>query len=265
MTMQELIIHDGNFHEYTGIHDSVHGRGLIPRDFDKTPFCSLPFTAVVDFPSIPQGEWSARIKAMEESKTRLSDVIRRVKMPSLNQGSTNFCWANGPVNCIRVIRAVNNLPFIDLSPASVACPINGFRNEGGWGTRALKQIVDEGIVPASMWPANAIDRQYDNEATREMRKNFKCLEWYDLIPRNFGQLITLLMLRIPVAVGYNWWRHEVTAIDPVEISPGNFGVRIWNSWGDDWPSQGAGGMSVLAQSKATPDDAVAPRSAVAFS
>ena len=75
-------------------------------------------------------------------------------------------------------------------------------------------------------------------------------------PRNFDQLATCLLSGIPVAIGLNWWSHEVTAMDLVETSPGVFGVRIWNSWGDGWEDRG---MAVLSQSKATPDDAVAPR------
>jgi hypothetical protein len=68
--------------------------------------------------------------------------------------------------------------------------------------------------------------------------------------------MTCLFLRIPVAVGYNWWSHEVCAVDPVRVSAGNYGIRIRNSWGS---SYGEDGFATLAGSKAIPDDAVAPR------
>ncbi|MBI2807907.1 MAG: hypothetical protein HYX68_23230 [Planctomycetes bacterium] len=181
---------------------------------------------------------------------------RAAGMKSLDQDGTNYCWANGPVNCVRVIRAVNGQPFVDLSPASVAAPFTHYRNEGGFGTDALRYIVEHGVASTEFWPANAIDPRFD---TPEMRKNaakHRVTEWYDLRPGNFDQLATCLLLGFPVAVGYNWWGHEVTALDLVETSPGVFGVRIWNSWGDSWSERG---MAVLSESKGTPDDAVAPR------
>lgn len=258
---EDTIIGDDNYQDYMEAPTGF-SKGMMER---TAPFGSLPFAAASTMPKIPRSEWSDRIKRMESEQSRLSDLVRGVGMKSLDQNGTNFCWANGPVNCVRIIRCVNNLPFVDLSPASVACPINGFVNQGGWGTEALKYIVEHGIVPVSLWPPNAIDRQYDNAESKESREKFKVTEWDDLPPRDFDLLMTYLFNRIPVAIGLNWWRHEVTALDPVETSPGVFGVRIWNSWSDDWPSAGAGGMSVLTQSKATPDDAVAPRVVVASS
>lgn len=246
-----IYIDDNNAHEFMDVQvdGEWKGRGHIPRDYQKVPYGSV--AAPFDIPVIPRSEWDARRKQLEDSKSRISDVVKAVGMKSLDQGRTNFCWANGPVNCVRVIRCINNQPFVDLSPASVACPINGFRNEGGWGTEALKRIVSHGVTEARLWPANAIDRQYFTEEAKQNALNYRVSEWYELQPRNLEQLVTCCLLRIPVAIGLNWWRHEVMACDLVEN-----GVLIWNSWGDSW---GDGGFGVLSFSKATPDDAVAPR------
>lgn len=252
--MAEYIIGDDNAYKF--VNDDSGGRGMIPRDYEKVPFGSMPFAAKFDLPVIDRSKWSQLIDSMTQNKTRLSDVVRRSGMKSLNQERTNFCWSNGPVNCVRITRLVMGAPHVDLSPASVACPINGFVNKGGWGTEALARIVSHGVTNTKFWPANAIDRKYFTDESKQDALLHRVTEWYDLQPRNFGQLMTCLFLGFPVAVGYNWWGHEVTALDPVEISPGKFGVRIYNSWGDDWED---GGMSVLTESKATPDDAVAPR------
>jgi hypothetical protein len=74
--------------------------------------------------------------------------------------------------------------------------------------------------------------------------------------RNFDQLATLCLLNVPVPIGLNWWSHEICACDLVVVSANHFGIRIRNSWGDDY---GDHGFAVLSESKATPDDAVAPR------
>ena len=257
--MNELFIDDANYEQF--VTDPVVGgeqqnRGMKPRDFQAVPHGSLPFAAAYRLPIIPRGEWSGRIKELEKAQARLSDIVRAANMPSLNQNGTKYCWANAPVNCVRIIRAVNNQPFVELSPASVAARFTNYQNVGGFGTDALKFIVDNGVCSTALWPANAIDQQFDTQASRANAAQHKVTEWLDLKPRSFDQLATFLLLGFPVAVGYNWWEHEVTALDLVETSPGVFGVRIWNSWGDSWSDRG---MAVLSESRGTPDDAVAPQ------
>jgi hypothetical protein len=68
-----------------------------------------------------------------------------------------------------------------------------------------------------------------------------------------AQLVTCLLLGIPVVSDFNWWSHSVCTIDLVSLSP--FRTRIWNSWGDGWSANGTG---ILEGNKAIPDDALAP-------
>lgn len=237
--------------------DDGGGRGRVPRDFAKEPFGSLPFAGPFDLPLIPRSEWSERIEAIERSKSRLTDLCDVLGVKVKNQQQTNYCWINAPVHCLEIIRAVQGQKYVELSPASVGAKIKGFRNEGGWGTEGLRYLVDHGCVPTSLWPANAIDRKYDNHEADAARAHYQVDEWYDLQPRSFVQLMTCLFHRFPVAIGLNWWGHEVTAMNPVKLDGSDrFGVTIDNSWGTDW---GENGRSVLSESKATPDDAVAPR------
>ena len=84
-------------------------------------------------------------------------------------------------------------------------------------------------------------------------------EWWELQSGDFDMLFTLLLYQIPVAIGLNWWSHEVCAVDPLWVN-GKPQVRIWNSWSDDWSDEG---MGTLTESKATHDDAVAPAVATA--
>jgi hypothetical protein len=73
-------------------------RGLIPRDLEKCPVASLPGSVGyggVNIPLIPRSEWSERIKEMERTKSRLSDIRRRFlggsHIPSLDQNGQGYC------------------------------------------------------------------------------------------------------------------------------------------------------------------------------
>lgn len=230
-------------------------RGRIPRSYKQVPRGALPGATVFDLPIIPKSEWPDRIADMERTKSRLSNVLLDAGIPSLNQNGTNYCWCNGVVGAVQCIRAVQGEPYVQLSPASVAAPIKNYSNEGGWGGEALEYIVKNGVAAASLWPPNAISKQYKTAECDANAAQHKVTKWYELDSRNFDQLATCLLLRLPVPIGLNWWGHEVFGCDLVLVSAGVFGVRIRNSWGD---SYGEKGFAILSQSKATPDDAVCP-------
>lgn len=256
---REFVIDDNNYTSHA-LNPIVGGetknRGRAPRDWAKEPFGSLPYAKAFDIPLIPESEWDARIEEGEKTKTFLSHICDQKKLVSLDQNGTNYCWCNAVITAMEILQARTGQPIVKLSPASVAAPIKGYRNQGGWGGEALDYIIKNGVAPASLWPPNAINRSYfDKQEVKDARDDYKVTEWYELENRNFNQLMTLLFLRIPVPIGLNWWSHEVCACDPVKLSSG-YGVRIRNSWSD---SYGDHGFAVLTRSKATPDDAVAPR------
>lgn len=257
----ETIIHDATSMDVVlGPDGQPFGRGLDlglrgPGDYEYGDVAD-PFPAEL---LIPRSEWQARIQEMEATKTRLSDLIRARKSPCKNQQQTNFCWFNSPTRCTEIVRMQQNEGQIVLSPASGACLVTNFRNVGGWGRDALAWIVEHGLNDVKDWPANAIDRKYATSDNKAKALLNRILEWTELKPRNIDQLISMLLRRIPVACGYNWWGHETTALDPVWLD-GTAASRNENSWG---PSYGDQGLFVLQGSRMLPDDAVAPRTALA--
>lgn len=259
MSIISYIINDATSTAIT--HLKEFGRGLdLSRRGPKPYEYGTVATPFDDSLLIHRSEWRARIEEMRERKSFLSDFIRAAKLPPKNQEQTNFCWCNAPVHSLEIVRAQQGQRQIILSPASVACRINGFRNEGGWGKEALQFITENGVSPASTWPANAINRSFDTPANESIARHFRVEEWTELEPRNLDQLVSMLLRRIPVAVGYNWWSHEVTAVDADWID-GEVAIRIRNSWGN-WGD--GNGFGILQGNRRLPDDAVAPRTATAM-
>ena len=269
--MPDILIDDDNWKDE--MNPVVDGEqmmtGAVPRDLTVQPYCSGEgaFDAADEMPLIPKSEWSARIKEMEQTKSRLSD-IRRIALngkpiPALDQNPQGYCWAYSTGSAIMLARAVANMPYVRISPHAVACKIKNFRDQGGWGALSMEFAVKTGYPSETYWPQKSMQRHNDNEQTWQDAAKHKVTHgWWDLskdvYSRNLGfdMTMTLLMCRVPVVVDFGWWSHSVCAMDPVEVEPGSFGIRILNSWSDKW---GDLGEAVLRGSKAHPDGSVAPR------
>jgi hypothetical protein len=259
--MNELIIGDDPFLPAETFSGS---RGLVYRDMDHFPVGS--FAPPTDIQRIPRNEWSARIREMERTKSRLSDLRmignRGQMIPSLDQGSWGYCWAHGPVAAMLILRAKMGLPYVPLSAFGTAYTLKNGRNEGAWAAMAVDFLETRGCPKASDWPRDDRRMRPVNDPIWNTAKNYRITDgWMELEAAvydrdmTFDQVMTCLLNRIPVCCDFYWWGHSVVALDPVEVAPNRFGIRIWNSWSDSW---GDKGMSVLTDSKCIPDNAVAP-------
>lgn len=249
----ELILDDSS--PVTAVVNGVEmGRGYMARDEVLDP--PFSFCQRLGLPLIDPSEYRDRIEEMERTKTRLSDLIKAAGMRSKNQKSTNYCWVFAATSAVQVVRIIQGEQHVELSPASVGCPITNYRNVGGWSTRAIEYGGPKGWVPSSMWPDTAIDATYDNAQTKAERANYLCPEWWELSSRSDQELMTCLLSRIPVAIGQNHWSHAVLACDPLIDASGNTSHRDLNSWSE---SYGDKGWFIQAGNKKYADDAVAPR------
>lgn len=238
-----------------------HPRGLVPRDYNVHPVDM--FAPPSEIPLIPRSEWSDRIKEMERTKSRISDILLHRKIPCTDQNGHGYCWAYSTGGCVIALRALQNQPYIPLNPHSVAAIIKNGRDEGGWCGLSAEFLTKHGIAPEANWPKNSRDvRRYDTPETRNIMAKFKVTEdWVDLTrsvyDRNltFDQVMSCLLMRIPCALDFNWWGHSVMGCDPVELD-GEFCIRIRNSWTESWGDKGFG---VLRGGKQIPNGAVALR------
>ena len=271
----ELIIDDSNWQEHT-VAPIIDGQqmafGAVPRDYSRHPVGSYGTIEPFAIPLIPRKDWSRRIRDMEQSQSRLSD-LRMIgnggnPIPSTNQGNRGYCWAHSPVSAALLDRARDNQPYAPLSAYAIACKVKNYRDQGGWNPQAVEFLIKTGCPTSATWGQQSVNPANDNARTWQEASRYKLTEGFmDLSPpiydRNltFDQLMTCLLLRIPCPVDLMWWRHSVCAADPVEFDASlalsdinRWGVRIWNSWSDAW---GTLGMGVLRGSKAVPDGATA--------
>lgn len=259
--MPEVIINDQNWRQF--MHPIVDGEtkmhGLMPRNFSTHPVGCYGFARPFDLPLIPESEWQARLDVQIAAKAQLSDIRNRgingQPIPSRDQNGKGYCWAHSSTSAALIVRAVNNEPYADLSAYAVACIIKNYRDQGGWGAESLEWIAKNGIPTAEFWPQKSMSRSNDNPAMRANAALHKFTEWMDLDPKQMkAQLVTCLLLGLPVITDLNWWSHSVCTLDLMSLQP--FRTRIWNSWGDKWSENG---MSQLEGSKAIPDSALAAR------
>lgn len=295
----EVLIGEHNFaeHVFAVVDGENKAKGLVPRDYSRFPqgcYGAAPAWSV-DMPLIPRSEWSERIKDMEATKSRLSDIRlsgnNGQSIPSLDQNGRGYCWFHSGTSCVLLLRAVANMPYVSLSAYAGACIIKNYRDEGGWGAQGLDFLMTRGVPSDAFWPQRSVSRSNDTPACWENAKLHRVTEGFiDLqaaqYDRNltWDQVMTCLLSRIPIIGDHNWWAHSIAHMDPVDgvssrgmtrmgsgklatvqefdqiwsmndVGAG-YGVRIWNSWGDSWSDRG---MGVLAGNKAIPDGATAPR------
>jgi hypothetical protein len=260
--VSELIITDDNFRSHVEPPPGFT-KGLILRDWEKFPVGSVEGIQEYgdvfrDESLIPRKEWPDLIADMEREKSRLSDIAIFAGIKTKDQNGTNFCHANSPALAVEILRAVQGLEYVELSPGFLGSLVTGGRNVGAWIIDDLKAAREHGFAPASMVPMNFVGLDF-RAGAREEAKKYKVEEWIDF-PRArdgkaFDRLMTALFRRIPVCTAHNWWSHAVTAFDPV-YKNGQFGVRFRNSWGKNY---GTDGYFVMMEGKATPDEAYAPR------
>lgn len=252
-----IVIDDSNYQNF--ISPIVDGQKVCKGYFGmwetaEAKELAKPFSEL-GIPLLPETEWDARIDQLERDRSTLKDFCLDSGLTVLSQGQTNYCWVNAPTFCCMILRLQETGRPVRLSPASAGSVIKQFSNQGGWGSQALAYFIKAGLNEQADWPANAIDRKFYTEVNKEKAKKNIALEHYKL--EGFQETASCILAGIPVAIGLNWWSHEITGVG---IIKGSHDLVIANSWGASWSDQGYG---ILKGSKKNPDDACAITSMVA--
>lgn len=275
-------------------------KGLVNRDPVLHP---VGYSAAIPPASIATytlEEITQRALDMDKAKSRLSDIVLAgndgAEIPSLDQNGQGFCWNYGPGGALIAVRAKLKLPYKRLSPHATACKQTGFRDEGGWGAKALEFMAANGIPDVDHWKEKSMSKSYDTPETWANAKLYMPdVQFADLASPNYNrdlswlQRLTNLVNRNPTVDDYDWWGHCVHALDVVvgaaqrafsrdesgkmlsvtafdlmwgmnDSVTGGLGIRFRNSWADTY---GDRGLAVLTGMKAQANNSVAIVSAIA--
>lgn len=263
----EIIIDDSTNNDLLfrfQVDGEVAGRGAVERDYHITP--TGMFSPPSDMTVYSESEIKDRAKEAQEQESAISHILLRGNkgqaIPSTNQKSSNYCWAYSTSGCVIALRALNNQPYVVLSPHSVAVPIKGGANQGGWCGLSAQFIEEHGVASEEFWPLNSFSTRNDTpEARANMRLHRVTESWIDLDSSIYGrkltrdQIATCLVNNIPVAADFSWWSHSVMLTDVVVVD-GEIAWRFRNSWGDGYGDQG---FSLIRGGKMNPMGAVALR------
>lgn len=263
--MPHITIDDSNYHLYLPppvINGERKGMGQVPRDFNTHPvgYCGVaarPFDLpLIDNESEQEDRLREQLKNDSHMETARNTGMNGQMIPSRDQNGIGYCWCHSVTSGILLIRAFNGQPYEDLSAFSIGCMIKNFRDEGGWNAEAMDFLFNKGIATSKTWPQKSMSKANDKPETWQEAAQYRGVEGMDLDPRNMKvQLITCLLTPgIVVASDFNWWGHSVLTVRLLSLKP--FKTRIWNSWTDQWSTNG---MGDLEGSKAIPNAATALR------
>lgn len=236
-------------------YNQTYLRGFVQ---DRTGYSAPPVFELMTREQV--AEYS---KSQEEAGATIRQICDRSgpnggPIPSKDQDGTNFCHANSPAFAMEVNRAMAGLPYVSLSPASIANPITGGQNAGAYIDDDLRQTVNFGVCESRIFPDNHVGLNLWTPEAKENAKLYKPVECWDMFPdaNMFLRVATLVLQGIPVCVAYNWWSHAVTAVGVVVLDDGRLGLVCRNSWGGGY---GDNGYFVLVEGHGTPDEAYALR------
>lgn len=176
----------------------------------------------------------------------------------LDQDAQGACTAFASVQALMCLRAEAGLPFVELSAGNLYGRINGGRDEGSTLADAIQTLEQQGVCKAStighlQWRKNTWPPGWQEEARR-----FRVLEAWDC--PSFDHLASALQLgffvNLGILVGGNFepdsdgWipdrrgggsGHAMCGVGLAQHPrTGRWGIKVANSWGEDWGLRGFG-------------------------
>lgn len=171
-------------------------------------FRGTPYEDRFDY--IGDQECKERIEYLKRTRSSIIHLMEDNQVPVKNQNGHGYCWSYGAISCVEANRLAQGLPYLELSPHSVAAGYMKGKDQGGWASWALKWATEHGIVPDSMWPKHSRNHKlWDDPAIAAEAAKFKPQEWVDIPEGNMAAFRSRLVSNQACGVGLMWWGHLV--------------------------------------------------------
>lgn len=252
-----LVINDRNWQAYvpndegrvvTGDGDQFCG--LLPPGNDDLMTCVrvTPWEAsgLVVYDEQELGERLEDMWAAEAS------IMHRVYHTNALRQTRGTCWIHGTCQSCMMLLEMANLPYRELSPASVAyhCYRN-FGVNGGYPAKGVEMFQQHGCATVKTWPENGHNSGYNTPASKAEREH-NMLEEIVLVGSGEEAFIKLLSAHCqgkPGGASFSWWRHYVSS-NYGRLVGRELQLGIRNSWGNN--GYGDKGFGLLAGSRKYP-------------
>lgn len=241
--------------------DGPRRLGNILPDPNKVKYAFTPFGSVPEAKMIPRSQWDGLLEAYSGNSNH---NLRQ----SSDQNGIGQCNAEAAVACLEFIRRRQGLPQVELSPADLYARINRGVDEGSLLEDALREITSSGVGTVATCGSLWKNGYYKGAASQAERAKYRALEVYDC--PTFDHLFSAVLSGWIVVSGIMWYDsyqpgsdgwlpppggraggHAIAGHAPaVRVRNGQREYGIWhqNSWGVNWPRQGANGMFVIPES-----------------
>lgn len=242
--MAEFVIDETNI-DTPEVQDRFNGglMALPPETAPTTGAEPLPI------PVPPRSEWSDRIKEMERTRSRLSDMRASAGIPALDQGGSYYCTWHAVTMAVMLHRAKCNAPHVPLSAFGLACKIKRGANTTYWSSMAASTAASYGIPSQAVFPQGSYDPALltpacDTDAAKYLSVNY--FARWGLASFPVEQIFAFLFRRVPVFADFMNIKHSLCLTDPVQLGADTYGVRFVNSYGGE-------GTGVMSESVALAD------------
>ena len=198
---------------------------------------------------IPRSEW----KPLD-----FSHLVIKV----LDQDGQGACNTFASVQALHVIRHQVGLPFVELSAGNLYGRINGGVDRGSVIADAILELEKNGVCPVDVVPHLEWRQRRWPSHWKEEAKKFRIVEAWDC--PTFDHLASAILHGFPVnlsiLVGSNFkpdpdgWLpdyrgggggHAMCGVGLVYDGKRGWGIKVVNSWGQDW---GLNGFAIVPES-----------------
>jgi hypothetical protein len=154
-----------------------------------------------------------------------------------DQDAVGSCATESASQAVKIVRAFQNLPYVELNPLSVYAFTSGGRDNGSNIDENLRRVKEVGILPMDLWPRS---KGWKIKPPKDLLDAEACKyrvdEVYDI--STMAEFGTALLKWMPVVFG--WSGHSCVATGLKRTSGGVWVFEYANSWDDDWGDEGFG-------------------------